>query len=467
MEITFHGAAQTVTGSQHLLEVNGHRILLDCGLFQGARQESNVRNRLFLYDPSTVDALILSHAHIDHCGNIPSFVKKGYRGPVYCTYATRDLCQYMLCDSGHIQEADADYLNRRALKRGEKNAKPIEPLYTIADAERALRHFDGQPYEKTFKVAPGVSATFYEAGHILGSASVVLDIQEGARSYRLAFSGDIGRLNLPILRDPTLLEEVDYAIMESTYGTKTHRPPEEAYEELRDVVQQTVARGGKIIIPSFAVGRSQELVFELNKLIRSGDIPPIPVYVDSPLAVNASEVFKEHEELYDEDTLRFMRQKHTAPFMFSSLTYVQSVEESKAINDQKGPLVIISASGMCETGRILHHLRNNLGDPRNTLLIVSWQAPNTLGRRLADRAREVRIFGETHKVKAQIATINGYSGHAGRDLLLKWAAALQPRVKELFLVHGEPDSLTALRQGLLEQGLPAVQTPELHQTVKI
>jgi metallo-beta-lactamase family protein len=471
MQITFHGAAQTVTGSQHLLSLNGTHVLLDCGLYQGSRKEAEFRNRTFLHDPAQLDAVVLSHAHIDHSGLLPMLVRKGFKGPIYATAATQDLCRYMLLDSGHIQEADAEYLNRRARKRGQP--ADFEPLYTQADAEAALKLFRGVRYKTPTAVAPGLEATFIDAGHILGSASVVLDVKEraglGTRSYRLAFSGDIGRMNLPILRDPVLLagRDVDYAIMEATYGGRDHRPPDAAFAELTEVVKATVARGGKIIIPSFAVGRAQELIYELNRLIQAGEIPPLPVYVDSPLATNVSEVFSEHQDLYDEETLAFMRETRTRAFAFSSLHYTRSVEESKAINEMKGPLVVISASGMAESGRILHHLRNNIEDPRNTILIVSWQAPNTLGRRLAEHDPEVRIFGDAYKVRAQVATINGYSGHAGHDLLVRWATALKPSVKQIFLVHGEPESLVALRQSLNQNGLPNVHDPQLHETVEI
>jgi metallo-beta-lactamase family protein len=470
MEITFHGAAQTVTGSQHLVSVNGSRVLLDCGLYQGPRQESNYRNSHFLYEPSSLNALVLSHAHIDHSGLIPNLVRRGHHGPIYATPATTDLCQYMLRDSGRIQESDAEYLNRRARKRGQPAT--FEPLYTEADAVTALAHFTGRRYKTPFPVAPGVTVTYVDAGHMLGSASVVLDIVENAtgsapeRKYRLAFSGDIGRMNLPILRDPVLLEDVDYVIMESTYGARDHQPPEAAFAELTQVVKATVARGGKIIIPSFAVGRAQEIIYELHRLIKANEIPPLPVYVDSPLAIDVSDVFKEHTELYDEDTTAFMRD-NGSPLAFKSLTYTRSVEESKAINLKPGPLVIISASGMAESGRILHHLRNNIGDPRNTILIVSWQAPNTLGWQLANHAGEVRIFGDSFRVRAQVATINGYSGHAGRDLLIRWAKALLPRVKKVFLVHGDPPALIALKQALDSEGLPQVYAPELHETVEV
>ncbi len=375
----------------------------------------------------------------------------------------------MLLDSGHIQDADAEYLNRRARKGGQ--AETFEPLYTQADAEAALKLFRPVRYKTLVTVAPGVEAMFVDAGHILGSASLVLNIKEqrglGARSYRLAFSGDIGRMNLPILRDPTLLEDIDFAIMEATYGGRDHRPPDAAFAELTQVVKDTVARGGKIIIPAFAMGRAQEIIYELNRLIHSGEIAPLPVFVDSPLATNVSEVFSQHQDLYDEETLAYMRESRGKAFAFKSLTYTRSVEESKAINEMQGPLVVISASGMAESGRILHHLRNNIEDPRNTVLIVSWQAANTLGRRLAEHAPEVRIFGDMYKVRAQVSTINGYSGHAGRDLLLRWATTLKPRVKRVFLVHGDPEALTAFKASLNAEGVPGVHAPEMHETVEI
>lgn len=382
MKVWFHGAARTVTGSQHLLEVNGSRILLDCGLFQGRRSETYERNRHHPFDPAKIDAVILSHAHIDHSGNLPHLVKDGFSGPIFATKATADLADVMLRDSGHIQEADAMFVNKKRARRGEA---PIEPLYTIEDAEQVASHFRPMDYDRSFEAAPGVTACFAEAGHILGSAAVVLDINENGRKVRLWFSGDIGRRKLPLLRDPVLPEAADYLLMESTYGDKPHRDPEVAFVEFRDVVSRTVQRGGKVIIPAFAVGRTQELVYFLNQMMQSGDVPRLPVFVDSPLAVNASDIFRKHPEIFDQETRDFvMEHKHPA-LDFPHLTYTRSVEESKALNTRKDPMVIISASGMAEAGRILHHLRNNIEDPRNTVCIVSWQAPHTLGRRLADR----------------------------------------------------------------------------------
>lgn len=466
MKITFHGAAQTVTGSRHLLEVNGRRLLLDCGLYQGKREEAKIRNHDLRFDPATVDAVILSHAHIDHCGNLPSLPKLGYGGPIYATLATRDLCEHMLKDSARIQESDVEFFNKKARQKGQP--ADAEALYTEEDAAAALELFRTRPLNQPFEVLPGVQATFYEAGHMLGSTMIVLDVEErGGRKFRFAFSGDIGRQGLPILRDPTFLQDVDYCIMESTYGTKTHRPPSEASVEFRQMVKETVGQGGKIIVPAFAVGRSQEVVYELHKMIKAHEIPALPVFVDSPLAVNASDVYKRHAELFDEETQKLLRSEGDA-FGFDSLKYTRSVEESKAINDVRGACVIISASGMAENGRILHHLKNNIENPRNTILIVSWQAPHTLGRRLADREPEVKIFGEWYNLRANVATINGMSGHAGRDLLIQWASALKPRVKNIFLVHGEPESSAALKAALeTEAGLTGVHAPDLHESVEV
>jgi metallo-beta-lactamase family protein len=464
MRIGFHGAAQTVTGSQHLLEVNGSRILLDCGLFQGRRSETYERNRNHPFDPAKIDAVVLSHAHIDHSGNLPHLVKDGFSGPIFATRATADLADVMLRDSGHIQEADAMFVNKKRARRGEP---PIEPLYTIEDAEQVAGHFRPMDYDQSFEAAPGVTACFAEAGHILGSAAVVLDINENGRKVRLWFSGDIGRRNLPLLRDPVLPDAADYLLMESTYGDKPHRDPEVAYLEFRDVVSRTVERGGKVIIPAFAVGRTQELVYFLNQMMQSGDVARVPVFVDSPLAVNASDIFRKHPEIFDQETRDFvMKHKHPA-LDFPQLRYTRSVEESKALNERTDPMVIISASGMAETGRILHHLRNNIEDPRNTVCIVSWQAPYTLGRRLAEREKRIKIFGEGFTRRAEIATIGGLSAHAGQDLLVEYALAVKKQVKKVFLVHGEELPAIVLKGKLAERWLPQVYYPELHSSVEI
>ncbi|MCL4530728.1 MAG: MBL fold metallo-hydrolase [Chloroflexi bacterium] len=463
MRITFDGAAQTVTGSQHLLEINGKTLLLECGLFQGRRQETYFRNRNFPFDPRKIDAVILSHAHIDHSGNLPHLIKNGYEGPVYATHATADLADVMLRDSGHIQEADAEFVNKKQSRRGDG---PIEPLYTEADAEHVAEHFKGMDYDQSFEVISGVVARFWEAGHILGSAAVSLDIDEKGRKFRFWFSGDIGRVNLPLLRDPVLPEAADYLLMESTYGDKSHDDPRLAFDEFRQVVSETIERGGKVIVPSFAVGRTQELVFYLNEMMSDG-VRPVPVYVDSPLAVHASDIFRAHPECLDEETREFIKKEKHPALDFKQLTYIHSVDESKALNDRKDPMIIISASGMAEAGRILHHLRNNIENPRNTILIVGWTAPDTLGRRLADREKRVRIFGEPYEVKARVETIGGLSGHAGQNMLIKYASAVKSQVKQVFLVHGEETPATTLMGKLKEQGLREIYYPELHSSMEI
>lgn len=464
MKVRFHGAAQTVTGSQHLVEVNGSRILLDCGLFQGRRSETYERNRNHPFDPATIDAVVLSHAHIDHSGNLPHLVKDGFGGPIYATKATADLADVMLRDSGHIQESDAMFVNKKRAKRGEP---PVEPLYTIEDAEQVSSHFLPMEYDLAFEVTPGVVARFIEAGHILGSAAVSLEIEENGRMVKLWFSGDIGRRKLPLLRDPVLPSNADYMIMESTYGDKPHRDPGAAFVEFRNVVDRTVQRGGKVIIPAFAVGRTQELVYCLNQMMNNGDVPKVPVFVDSPLAVNASDIFRKHPEVFDKETKDFVMQYKHPALDFSQLTYTRSVEESKALNERKDPMVIISASGMAEAGRILHHLRNNIEDPKNTVCIVSWQAPYTLGRRLAERKKRIKIFGEAFTRRAEIATIGGLSAHAGQDMLVEYALAVKDQVKKVFLVHGEKKAAMALKEKLAENGLTQVYYPELHSSVEI
>lgn len=461
MKITFLGAAQTVTGSKFLLEVNGSCLLLDCGLFQGRRKDFYERNLNLDFDITRLDAVLISHAHIDHSGNLPNLIKQGYQNSIYATSATADLADVMLRDSGHIQEADIEFVNRKREKRGEP---PLEPLYTIADAEKVQQHFRPKDYNQPFEPVPGVMARFLDAGHILGSAAISLDIEEKGRKFRLWFSGDIGRLNLPLMKDPVMPENADILIMESTYGDENHEDPEEAYTDLRDAVKRTFERGGKVIIPSFAVGRTQELVYDLNRMMTEGELPQFPVYVDSPLAYAATQVFKKHAYLFDEETQAFVREERHPALSFPQLTYIQSVEESKALNDRRDPMVIISASGMAETGRILHHLRNNIQNPRNTVLIVSWQAPNTLGRRLADQEKIVRIFGELYDRRAEIVSIKGFSAHAGQDMLLRYAQATSASLKDLFLVHGEPEAAGVLMEKLRDHGFSRIIYPEYRQT---
>ena len=465
MKISFHGAAQTVTGSRHLLGINGHRLLLDCGLYQGRRRDTYERNLNFPFEPVSVDSLILSHAHIDHSGNLPNLVRQGYKGPIHATHATTDLTDAMLLDAGHIQESDTAYLNKKFKRRGQPT---IKPLYTGADAAAATRNFVGHEYERAFEALPGVTARFVEAGHILGSAGVVLDIEERGRKVRLMFSGDIGRPGMPLVRDPVTPLEVDYLIMECTYGDRVHETPDQAYASLHDLVRRTIDRGGKVIIPAFAVGRTQALVYYLHQMFERGELPHVPVYVDSPLAINVTSVFREHPECFDSETKAFMRSDpHGTALGFDMLSYTLEVNDSKAINDRPGPMVIISASGMAETGRILHHLRNNIGNERNCILITSWMAPHTLGRRLSEGDKQVRIFGESFNVRAEVATIHGLSSHADRDFLLTYAQQPGGRLKGIFLVHGEPGPAAALKERMSAAGLPPVRFPALGDEVEI
>jgi metallo-beta-lactamase family protein len=463
MKITFLGAVRSVTGSMHMLEVNGNRILLECGLFQGHRQEAFERNRKLPFDAGQVDTMVLSHAHIDHSGNIPNLVQSGFKGSIYCTFATRDLCSLMLLDAAHIMESDAEYLNHKR----EKNHLPtLEPIYTSEAAIRSLRNFHGIEYGRATLIAPGVTLTLRDAGHILGSALCVLDIQENGKSYRLMFTGDLGCVDKLILKDPEIVEDIDYLITESTYGSRVHGTPEEAEAELKRVVCNTYGRKGNLIIPAFAVGRTQEIVYTLHRLELAGQIPQIPIYVDSPLAINATEVFRLHPEAYDTETYQFML-KHEDPFGFDKLHYVRQVIDSKAINDITEPVIIISASGMCESGRILHHLKHNIEEPRNTVLFVSFQAENTLGYRIQQKQDQVSIFGETYSMRAEVASIDGYSAHADRDGLLRYTQKVNQKLQQIFIVHGDEEASLALQQGLADRGIKQTLVPTTGQTVSV
>ncbi|MBI4541877.1 MAG: MBL fold metallo-hydrolase [Gemmatimonadetes bacterium] len=460
MRLSFWGAAGEVTGSMHLLEVGGKRVLLDCGLFQGRREEARTKNANFPLDLGDVDAVILSHAHIDHSGRLPLLVKHGYQGTIFCTPATRDLCSIMLPDAGFIQEKDFEFLK----KRGHDGL--AEPLYTSSDATRVPDLMVTVPYERPLEIVPGVKLTFTDAGHILGSASVVLEVDAAGRKRRVVFSGDIGRTGLPIIRDPKPpAGEADVLIIESTYANRTHESVAEAQALLAKSVVTVARRGGKIFIPSFAVGRAQELIYELHGLARDAKIPELPIYVDSPLAVNATDVFRLHPEVFDRGE-RLIRETDEL-FRFRLVKYVRSVDESKALNGLRGPAIIIAASGMVESGRILHHLRNGLGDHRNLVLFVGFQASYTLGHRLQSGAREVRIFGELVPVRAEVATIGGYSAHADRGELGRWAAGLGPRPRRAFTVHGEAEQLEAMAGLLRELDVRDVDVPRFGQSFEV
>lgn len=465
LEIQFMGAAQEVTGSQHLLTINGKKILLDCGLFQGHRKESFEKNKNFLYDPSEIDAMILSHAHIDHCGNIPNLVKKGFKGNIYTIAATVDLCQIMLRDSAYLQEKDVEYANRRRIKEGKT---PFEPLYTIEDAEQAMQHFVGVQYNKPINVLPGVNAIFRDAGHILGSAGVCLEIEEGSKKISFGFSGDIGRPDMSILRDPNLLRNLDVLIMESTYGNRLHSISTAVEEELASVVRETISKGGKIIIPAFAVGRTQLIVYMFHKLWQQNRIPPFAIYVDSPLAVKATEVFRLHPECFDRETYRVFINNHEDPFGFEKLIYTHSVEESKALNNLKIPFVVISASGMAEGGRVLHHLKNNIEDEKNLVLFVGYAAKNTLARKIMDGDEYVSIFGDKYKVNCKVSKMDYFSGHADQKGLLDYLKFNPPeKLKNIFLVHGEEDQALPLMEKIKEKGYESVKYPARGEVFKI
>lgn len=444
MQLTSLGAARTTTGSQHLIEVNGKRLLLDCGLFEGKREAAYNRNHHFNFKPKDIDAVIVSHAHIDHTGNLPNLCQQGYEGNIYSTSATRDLAAIMLQDSAKVQASDAAFVNKRRTKQG---LPPFKALYDSVAAEKTVRQFVTLDYHRKFPVIDGVTATFLDAGHILGSAQVQLDIQESHRRFRFLFSGDLGRGKNDILRDAEIAENVDFLMMESTYGGKVHEDINTAKEELCKVINHTIEKRGKLIIPSFAVGRAQHLVYILHQLRDQNLIPQIPIFVDSPMAVNATEVFRLHPECFNDSVYEFLQTKRN-PFGWEDITYVREVSESMKLNDRKEPCIIISASGMCEAGRILHHLRNNLPDEKNTVLFVGHCAESTLGHRILAGEKLVRVFGEDVTVKAEITQINAFSGHADQPELLAYASATAKRHARIFLVHGEPERCEALEQAL-------------------
>jgi metallo-beta-lactamase family protein len=460
MEIEFAGAAREVTGSCHILRINGKTVLLDCGMFQGRRSETREKNAALPIDVREIDAVVLSHAHIDHAGRLPLLTANGYRNPIYCTAATRDLSAVMLADSAHIQEKDAEFLARR-------NKAAMPPLYGMRDATTAVERMVGLPYDTTFDVVPGVRATFSDAGHILGSASVALDCVEGGSRKRIVFSGDVGRNGLPIIRDPNPPKGADVVLLESTYGNRDHPPVEGARDMLAKVITETAARGGKVLVPAFSVGRTQELVYDLHILAREGKIPEIPIYIDSPLAIDATTVFAMHPEIFDrtEDLVQRVQEL----FRFSQARYTRDASESKALNSQHGPMVIIAASGMVEAGRILHHVAHNAADPRTTILIVGFQAEHTLGRRIVERAPVLKVLGEEVPLRAQVEVLGGYSAHGDRHELQEWLDRVRDgaAAPDVYLVHGEVDAQDAFAEQLRGAGYPSVVAPERHQKIRL
>ena len=482
MKLTFWGAAQTVTGSMHELEVQGKRYLLDCGQYQGRRKEAEAANRNFPFPCSAIAAVLLSHAHIDHTGNLPLLVKNGFRGPIYASAATADLCHPMLLDSAHIQEQDALFVNKRHQRRGNfarqtgtTEAAPhsgvklpmvepqVEPLYTTQDAEMTFALFHPVPMHTPLQAGPGLEYQSFDAGHMLGSTTMLLNLSEGSRRVRLGFSGDLGRPGLPIIQDPEPCPQADYLILESTYGDRLHAPIQSVKAKLADIVNRTVNRGGKLIVPAFAVGRTQQLVLLLHELIDAHQIPAFPIFVDSPLALNVTDVFRKHAELFDEETRRFLTDRED-PFGFKRLTYVRDVEASKALNDLRSPFMVIASSGMCEAGRILHHLKNNIEDPKNTVLLTGYQAVNTLGWKIARKQPVVPIFGQSMDLRAQVEQLDELSGHADQRELLLWMKPIAKGLKRVFLVHGEGDQQAALGEAIRERFAVDVVAPQRGQS---
>ena len=461
MRLTFHGGVRTVTGSKHLLEVADRRILLECGLFQGRRGEARRRNREFPFEAGSLEAVILSHAHIDHAGALPALVRAGYRGPIYATDASADLCSVLLHDSAHISERDAHYLN----KRRSKGEPAVEPLYTGKDVDETLPLLQVRPYNEPFEITSNISAIFREAGHILGSAQVQLEItspQGDGESFRLGFTGDLGRDQLPILRDPYQLDGLDALVTESTYGDRLHERGEDLKTRLEKIVARTVEGGGRVLIPAFAVGRTQRVVYLLHQLFEERRLPQIPIYVDSPMASEATEVYRRHPECYDRKASQWLEEEDILGFR--RLRYVESVEESKRLNELRIPCVIIASSGMVEAGRILHHLLHGVGNPRNTVLMVGYCAPHTLGRRLAEKQQVVRIFGQQYRVRARVEQIDGLSTHADRDELLEYMQGMSSPPRTVYIVHGDEPQSLAYATHLRTEGFRKVHVPHEGET---
>ncbi len=454
LTIAFHGAARTVTGSRHLLAFGEHRWLVDCGLYQGHRDEAEAVNRTFRFEPGTLDQVIVTHAHLDHTGNLPTLVARGFGGPIHATAPTVSLSQVMLLDSAYLMERDVDHVNRHRRSR-----PPREPLYTTADTHATLERLVPHAYHEPFEPFPGVTATFHDAGHILGSAMVSLEFSRNGGRFRLLMGGDLGRPGRRILRDPEAPPGPDVLVLESTYGDRLHGEDATTERELVAVVERTVKRGGRVVVPAFAVGRTQELVAMLHALIGRGALPEVPMYVDSPMAREATAVFVRHPEVFDGQTRRLFEAGDGAPFGFQRLRYVGTADESRALNDLDTPCIIISASGMCEGGRVLHHLQHALGNARNTVLFVGYQGDGTLGRRLKDGAKTVNVFGEPVQVRAEIASLDGFSAHADQAEILAWVARLDPQPRTIFLVHGEPGPAETLAGLLRERTGASVHVP--------
>ncbi|MDH4209915.1 MAG: MBL fold metallo-hydrolase [candidate division WOR-3 bacterium] len=458
MDVTFVGAARTVTGSLHLFEYKKQKFLLECGVFQGHREEAERINSTFPFKPKDIKAVILSHAHIDHSGNLPNLARRGFTGPIFCTSATKDIASLLLLDSAKIQEYDFKYLNK---KRAEKGLLPKEPLYTITDAENTIKQLHAVDYRNTFEPIPGVKVTLYDAGHILGSSVILVE----AEGKRILFSGDLGRKNMPIIRDPVNVDTVDYMILESTYGGRQHESFDSMQQELKKIIEEAKKKRSKMVIPAFAVERTQLLVTILKNLYDEGCLKDVPVYVDSPLASNVTEVFRRHPECFDAETTKIFAEGD--PFNFPNLHYVADAEESKSLNDKDGPMIIMSASGMCEGGRVTHHLIHTITDDRNIIVITGFQARGTLGRKILERMPKVTIFQDEFEVRAKTYFMGGLSAHADGDDLIEYVKAAQDsRLRKVFLVHGEIEESQALQQRIRELGLQA-DIPQSLTTVSI
>jgi len=446
----------------HILESEGRKILIDCGLFQGRREESNQRNKNFPFEPEKIERAVLSHAHIDHSGNLPGLVKSGYKNTIYSTFATRDLCVLMLKDSAHLQEKDAEYLNKM---NRHKNAPLITPLYRVLDVDKALELFKGIGYNRSFYITSNVRAIFYDAGHVLGSALIFIEVQENGKITKLLYAVDLGRRNLPILRDPVQIKDIDYLILESTYGNREHEDYISAADRLANAINRTYRRGGKVIVPAFALERTQELLYSLHLLEKEDRIPKLPVYVDSPLAVNITEIFKLHPECFDQETKELIERDEL--FGLENIRYITEVQDSKKLNQLKKSCIIISGSGMCEGGRILHHLKNNIEDSRNTILVVGYMAENTLGRKIVDRYPLVRIFGEEYNLKSEVVIFDSFSAHADKNGLLRYVEQAKDSLKGIFLVHGEENESAGLKASIEAMGVRNVSIPDRGEEVTL
>ncbi len=465
IKLTFLGAAGNVTGSRFLLEADGSRVLVDCGLYQ-ERQFRDRNWQPFVVDPAGIDAVLLTHAHLDHCGLLPKLAKEGFKGPIYCTGATAEIAKIVLLDSAKLQAEDAAYKAKRHAKEGRKGPYPVQPLYTVEDTQACLQQFTPIRYQVPFRVTDGIEAVFSDAGHILGSSIIRVNVREDGELRSVLFSGDIGRPNRPIVHDPEKLKDADYVLVESTYGNRVHEEVEDVRVKMAEVINRAVKRGGCIVVPSFSVERAQEILYHVNGLYRDGRIPEFPVFLDSPMAAKVLDIFEHHSELFDEEAQELVRQ-HIEPFNFPHLTITQSTDESKSLNEVKGPMMIIAGSGMCTGGRVKHHLVQRIARPENTVMFVGYQAVGTLGRRIVDGENEVRILGRQHPVNAEIVRIHGFSAHADKFELLKWLKSLKRPPIKIFVVHGEQNSAKDFAKFLHKETGWKIKVPAYRDTVKL